>query len=92
MPPPQATESTICAETPGDAQPVGQRRAMTLTSLERGTLRLARPDRVSITWVAARCRRRRGPAEGTRSVMWAALLPDDGPTGGFFRDGRPVDW
>ena len=22
--------------------------------------------------------------------MWAAELPDDGPTGGFFRDGRPL--
>jgi NAD(P)-dependent dehydrogenase (short-subunit alcohol dehydrogenase family) len=31
-------------------------------------------------------------AEGAASVMWAVLLPDDGPTGGFFRDGRPVDW
>jgi NAD(P)-dependent dehydrogenase (short-subunit alcohol dehydrogenase family) len=30
--------------------------------------------------------------QGAASVMWAALLPDDGPTGGFFRDGRPVDW
>jgi NAD(P)-dependent dehydrogenase (short-subunit alcohol dehydrogenase family) len=31
-------------------------------------------------------------AEGAASVVWAALLPDDGPTGGFFRDGRPVPW
>jgi NAD(P)-dependent dehydrogenase (short-subunit alcohol dehydrogenase family) len=31
-------------------------------------------------------------AEGAASVMWAVLLPDDGPTGGFFRDGRPIDW
>jgi NAD(P)-dependent dehydrogenase (short-subunit alcohol dehydrogenase family) len=30
--------------------------------------------------------------EGAASVMWAVELPDDGPTGGFFRDGRPVDW
>jgi len=30
--------------------------------------------------------------EGAASVVWAALLPDDGPTGGFFRDGRPVPW
>ena len=30
--------------------------------------------------------------DGAASVMWAALLPDDGPSGGFFRDGRPVDW
>jgi NAD(P)-dependent dehydrogenase (short-subunit alcohol dehydrogenase family) len=31
-------------------------------------------------------------SEGAGSVLWAALLPDDGPTGGFFRDGRPVAW
>jgi hypothetical protein len=24
--------------------------------------------------------------------VWAATLPDDGPTGGFFRDGRPIPW
>jgi NAD(P)-dependent dehydrogenase (short-subunit alcohol dehydrogenase family) len=30
--------------------------------------------------------------EGAASVMWAVLLPDDGPTGGFFRDGRRIDW
>jgi NAD(P)-dependent dehydrogenase (short-subunit alcohol dehydrogenase family) len=31
-------------------------------------------------------------AEGAASVVWAALLPDNGPTGGFFRDGRPLPW
>ena len=30
--------------------------------------------------------------EGARSVTWACLLPDDGPTGGFFRDGRLLPW
>jgi NAD(P)-dependent dehydrogenase (short-subunit alcohol dehydrogenase family) len=30
--------------------------------------------------------------DGAASVMWAVRLPDDGPTGGFFRDGRPIDW
>jgi hypothetical protein len=24
--------------------------------------------------------------------VWAVQLPDDGPTGGFFRDGRPIAW
>jgi hypothetical protein len=28
--------------------------------------------------------------DGAASVVWAATLPDDGPTGGFFRDGRPL--
>ncbi|MBV9452864.1 MAG: SDR family oxidoreductase [Rubrobacter sp.] len=30
--------------------------------------------------------------DGAASVVWAALLPDDGPTGGFFRDGKPLAW
>jgi NAD(P)-dependent dehydrogenase (short-subunit alcohol dehydrogenase family) len=28
--------------------------------------------------------------EGAASVLWAVDLPENGPTGGFFRDGRPV--
>ncbi len=31
-------------------------------------------------------------AQGAASVMWAVRLSDDGPTGGFFRDGRRIDW
>ena len=30
--------------------------------------------------------------DGAASVVWAVLLPGDGPTGGFFRDGHPVAW
>jgi NAD(P)-dependent dehydrogenase (short-subunit alcohol dehydrogenase family) len=30
--------------------------------------------------------------QGAAGVVWAAELPDDGPTGGFFRDGRPLAW
>jgi NAD(P)-dependent dehydrogenase (short-subunit alcohol dehydrogenase family) len=30
--------------------------------------------------------------EGAASIIWGALLDDDGPTGGFFRDGRQLDW
>jgi NAD(P)-dependent dehydrogenase (short-subunit alcohol dehydrogenase family) len=30
--------------------------------------------------------------EGAASVLWAVTLPDDGPTGGFFRDGKPLAW
>ena len=30
--------------------------------------------------------------EGAASMVWAATLPDDGPTGGFFRDGEPLPW
>ena len=34
----------------------------------------------------------RTPEEGAASVVWAATLPDSGPTGGFFRDGEPLAW
>ena len=30
--------------------------------------------------------------QGAASVVWAVRLPDEGPTGGFFRDGRQIDW
>src|SRR3954451_11797784 len=28
--------------------------------------------------------------DGAAGIVWLATLPDDGPTGGFFRDGDPV--
>ena len=31
-------------------------------------------------------------SEGAAGIVWAATLPDDGPTGGFFRDGKPLPW
>jgi NAD(P)-dependent dehydrogenase (short-subunit alcohol dehydrogenase family) len=31
-------------------------------------------------------------ADGAAGIVWAATLPDDGPTGGFFRDGKPFPW
>jgi NAD(P)-dependent dehydrogenase (short-subunit alcohol dehydrogenase family) len=31
-------------------------------------------------------------AEGAASVVWGVTLPDDGPTGGFFRDGGSLPW
>jgi NAD(P)-dependent dehydrogenase (short-subunit alcohol dehydrogenase family) len=30
--------------------------------------------------------------EGARGIVWASTLPDDGPSGGFFYDGKPVPW
>ena len=31
-------------------------------------------------------------ADGAASIVWAALLDNDGPTGGFFRDGQRLPW
>ena len=34
----------------------------------------------------------RAVTEGAAGIVWAATLPDNGPTGGFFRDGKPLPW
>ena len=34
----------------------------------------------------------RTPEEAAEGIVWAATLPEDGPTGGFFRDREPVAW
>ncbi|MBS1564656.1 MAG: SDR family NAD(P)-dependent oxidoreductase [Bacteroidetes bacterium] len=31
-------------------------------------------------------------SDGARGIVWAATLPPDGPGGGFFRDGKPINW
>ena len=31
-------------------------------------------------------------SKGAASVVWAATLDDNGPTGGFFRDGQRIEW
>ncbi|WP_316848876.1 SDR family NAD(P)-dependent oxidoreductase [Pedobacter agri] len=31
-------------------------------------------------------------SESVKGIVWAATLPDDGPNGGFFRDGAPLPW
>ena len=30
--------------------------------------------------------------EGISGMIWAATLDEQGPNGGFFRDGKPIDW
>lgn len=30
--------------------------------------------------------------QGADTIVWLATLPDDGPTGGFFRDRQPIAW
>ena len=47
---------------------------------------------LTATWPGAEQMGARPVAEGAASVVWAATLPDDGPRGGFFRDGRPHPW
>jgi NAD(P)-dependent dehydrogenase (short-subunit alcohol dehydrogenase family) len=30
--------------------------------------------------------------DGAASIVWACMIARDGPTGGFFRDGKPLPW
>jgi NAD(P)-dependent dehydrogenase (short-subunit alcohol dehydrogenase family) len=34
----------------------------------------------------------RSPQQGADTIVWLATLPDTGPTGGFFRDRRAIEW
>ena len=34
----------------------------------------------------------RTPEEGADTALWLATLPDDGPSGGFFRERKPIPW
>lgn len=34
----------------------------------------------------------RSVEKGAAGIVWAATLPPDGPTGGFFRDGKAIGW
>jgi NAD(P)-dependent dehydrogenase (short-subunit alcohol dehydrogenase family) len=70
-----------------------------LNALTRMLAADLRRDRILVNavcpgWVATDMGGRGGRpvAEGAASVLWAADLPDAGPTGGFFRDGHPVPW
>jgi NAD(P)-dependent dehydrogenase (short-subunit alcohol dehydrogenase family) len=34
----------------------------------------------------------RSVEQGADTALWLSTLPDDGPTGGFFRDRKPIPW
>ena len=70
-----------------------------LNALTRMLAAELRPDRILVNsvcpgWVATDMG---GPGgrpvrDGAASILWAIDLPDAGPTGGFYRDGRPLPW
>ena len=75
---------------------------VTKAALNALTVRLAKelPSAVKVNatcpgWVRTRMGGQdatKTPDEGADTAVWLATLPDDGPTGGFFRDRKPVAW
>jgi NAD(P)-dependent dehydrogenase (short-subunit alcohol dehydrogenase family) len=65
-----------------------------LTRMLAAELPRARVNSVCPGWVATDMGGAGGRpvADGGAGVIWAIDVPDDGPTGGFFRDGRPLPW
>lgn len=75
---------------------------VTKAALNALTVRLAQglPSAVKVNamcpgWVRTRmggAAAPRTPDEGADTAVWLATLADDGPTGGFFRDRKPIEW
>jgi NAD(P)-dependent dehydrogenase (short-subunit alcohol dehydrogenase family) len=47
---------------------------------------------LTATWPGAEQMGARPTADSVPGIVWAATLADDGPRGGFFRDGQPLSW
>jgi len=71
-----------------------------LNALTRIVARELAPRRIKVNavcpgWVRTRMggsSASRSVEDGARGIVWAATLDRDGPSGGFFRDGRAIDW
>lgn len=70
-----------------------------LNALTRVLAAELRPDRILVNavcpgWTATDMGGHGGRpvADGAASIVWAITLPDGGPSGGFFRDGRALPW
>jgi NAD(P)-dependent dehydrogenase (short-subunit alcohol dehydrogenase family) len=84
----------------GAGPPAYQVTKVALNALTRtlaGELRQARilVNAICPGWVATDMGGAGAPRsveEGAAGIVWAATLPQNGPTGGFFRDGKPLLW
>ena len=74
--------------------PEGRERPVVRTALDRPTLERINAvcPGLTATYPGAEAMGARPVEESAAGVVWAATLPDDGPRGGFFRDGQPLGW
>jgi hypothetical protein len=64
----------------------------TLTSCATPPSAWPRRRRLTATYPGAEAMGARPVVQSAAGVVWAAALPDDGPRGGFFRDGKSLHW
>jgi NAD(P)-dependent dehydrogenase (short-subunit alcohol dehydrogenase family) len=83
----------------GGGTPAYRTSKAALNALTRVLAAELRADRILVNaicpgWVATDMGGAGGRpvSEGAAGIVWAVELPDDGPTSGFFRDGRPIAW
>jgi len=84
----------LCQRPPGGYGP-SKAALNALTQLFARELTEARVNAVDPGWVRTDMGGPGAPRsieEGAASVLWACRIPPDGPTGGLFRDGRPIPW
>jgi len=84
----------LCQQPPGGYGP-SKAALNALTQLFARELTEARVNAVDPGWVRTDMGGPGAPRsieEGAASVLWACRIPPDGPTGGLFRDGRPIPW
>ncbi len=82
----------LCERPPGGYGP-SKTALNALTRLFARELPEARVNAVCPGWVRTDMGGPGAPRsveQGAASVLWACRLPADGPTGGLFRDGRPI--
>jgi NAD(P)-dependent dehydrogenase (short-subunit alcohol dehydrogenase family) len=83
----------------GGGTPAYRTSKAALNALTRVLAAELRADRILVNaicpgWVATDMGGAGGRpvSEGAAGIVWAVELPDDGPTSGFFRDGRAIAW
>jgi len=84
----------LCQRPPGGYGP-SKAALNALTKLLARELTEARVNAVDPGWVRTDMGGPGAPRsieQGAASVLWACRIPPDGPTGGLFRDGRPIPW
>jgi NAD(P)-dependent dehydrogenase (short-subunit alcohol dehydrogenase family) len=83
----------------GGGTPAYRTSKAALNALTRVLAAELRSDRILVNaicpgWVATDMGGAGGRpvSDGAAGIVWAVELPDDGPTSGFFRDGRAIAW